>query len=192
MEAAANSHGFTNRFHCGGQHCWGTWKFFEGKAGDFGDHIVNRRFKAGWGDFSYVIVQLIKSVTYGQFCCNFGDWKACCFGCQSRRTRHPWVHLDDNHTAVFRVHSPLYVRSTSLNTDFAQYSDASVTHDLVFFVGQCQSWSHCDTVACVHAHGVNILDGANDDGVVCTVANHFHFEFFPAKKTFINQNLANR
>ena len=41
----------------------------------------------------------------------------------------------------------------------------------------------------MHAHWVNILDGANDDGIVGFVADDFHLIFFPAEQTFIDQDL---
>ena len=39
----------------------------------------------------------------------------------------------------------------------------------------------------MHAHGVQVFDGTHDNAVVCTVAHHFHFVFFPANQAFFDQ-----
>jgi len=38
-------------------------------------------------------------------------------------------------------------------------------------------------------HGVNILDGADDDGVVIFIPHHFHLKLFPTQQGFLDQNL---
>ena len=44
----------------------------------------------------------------------------------------------------------------------------------------------------MHAHRVDVLDRADDDRIVSSVAHHFHLVFFPAKQAFINQDLPHR
>ena len=44
----------------------------------------------------------------------------------------------------------------------------------------------------MHAHGVEILDGADDDGVVGDVAHHLQFEFLPAQHALFDQHLVDR
>jgi hypothetical protein len=39
-----------------------------------------------------------------------------------------------------------------------------------------------DRVAGVHAHRVEVLDGADDDAVVLVVAHDLHLEFLPAEQ----------
>ena len=41
----------------------------------------------------------------------------------------------------------------------------------------------------MNAHRIDILYRADDDCVVCGVAHHFHFIFFPTQKALINQDL---
>ena len=41
----------------------------------------------------------------------------------------------------------------------------------------------------MHAHGIEIFDGANDDDVVGEVAHHLELEFFPAEDAFFKQAL---
>ena len=44
----------------------------------------------------------------------------------------------------------------------------------------------------MHAHRIEILDGADDDAVVRLVADHFHLEFLPADHRLLEQHLAGR
>ena len=64
-----------------------------------------------------------------------------------------------------------------------------VAHDLVFFVGQRQGRGHGDRIACVYTHRIDVLDRANDDRIVSGVTHHLHFELFPAKQAFVDQDL---
>ena len=41
----------------------------------------------------------------------------------------------------------------------------------------------------MHAHRVEVFDGADDDAVVGTVAHHFHLVLFPAQYRLLNQQL---
>ena len=65
-------------------------------------------------------------------------------------------------------------------------------HQLVFLVGQRQRRGHGDGIARVHAHGVHVLDGADDDGIVGTVAHDLHLEFLPAQQALVDQDLPDR
>ena len=44
----------------------------------------------------------------------------------------------------------------------------------------------------MHAHGIEVLDGANDDAVVVFVTNNFHLVLFPADQGFVDQQLVGR
>ena len=83
----------------------------------------------------------------------------------------------------------MHVRSAGFHANFPQHSDRAVAHNLVFFVGQRQGRGDGDAVTGVHAHRINVFDGANDDGVVGFVAHHLHLELFPAQQGFVDQNL---
>jgi hypothetical protein len=52
--------------------------------------------------------------------------------------------------------------------------------------------SRRDAVAGMDAHGVDVLDRADDDGVVGLVADHLHLEFLPAEQAFVDQDLTHR
>jgi hypothetical protein len=44
----------------------------------------------------------------------------------------------------------------------------------------------------VHAHRVDVLDRADDDGVVRPVAHQLEFELVPAEERLLDENLAHR
>ena len=51
---------------------------------------------------------------------------------------------------------------------------------------------HRDGIAGVHAHGVEVLDGADDDAVVRQVAHHLQLEFLPAQRALFDQHFVHR
>ena len=60
---------------------------------------------------------------------------------------------------------------------------------LIFLVGERLGGGHGDRIARVDAHGIEILDRADDDDVVVGVAHHLHLEFLPADHRFFQQHL---
>ena len=44
----------------------------------------------------------------------------------------------------------------------------------------------------MHAHGVEVLDGADGDAVVFAVSHYLHFDFFPAQQRLFDENLVHR
>ena len=76
------------------------------------------------------------------------------------------VHLDDDAATRVGVHRELHVGTSGLDTDPAQTGEGVVPHGLVLDVGQCLSGRYSDGVPGMHAHGVEVLDGTDDDAVV--------------------------
>ena len=189
MDGAANRHGLAHRFHGGGEVRHRAGELFKGKARNLGHDIVNRRLKAGRGDLGDVVVQFVQRVADGQFGGDLGDGEACRLGRQRRGAADARVHLDHDHAAIGRVDRPLHVGATGFHPDLAQHGDRAVAHDLVFLVGQRQRRGDGNRVASVHAHRVDVFDGADDDRVVGLVPDNLHLELFPTQKGFIDQNL---
>jgi hypothetical protein len=48
----------------------------------------------------------------------------------------------------------------------------------------------CDRIASVHAHGIQVLDGADDDDVVVQVTHHLQLVLLPSQQRLLDQNLA--
>src|SRR6478735_1816099 len=82
---------------------------------------------------------------------------------------NPRVHFDHHHPPGLRIDCELDVGTTCLDTDFPQHCNACGAHALIFLVGERQRWSDRDAVARMHPHRVDILNRADDDGVVGAV-----------------------
>ncbi len=82
----------------------------------------------------------------------------------------------------------LNVRAAGLHADLADHGDRGVAHPLVFFVGERLGGGHRDRIARVDSHGIEILDGTDDDDVVVLVAHHLHLELFPTEDRFLQQD----
>ncbi len=83
----------------------------------------------------------------------------------------------------------MHIGAAGFHADFAQHGNRAVAHDLVFLVGEGQGGGDGDAVAGMHAHGIDVLDCADDDAVVGGVADHLHLEFFPTEQGFIDKDL---
>ncbi len=185
---AANRHHFTNGLHLCGQTVVRTGKFLEVEARDFGHNVVDRRLKRCRGTATGDVVhQLIKGITHGQFRCHFSNREAGGFRCQRRRAGYARVHLDNNQATVLWVYRELNVRAAGFDANLTQYRHRGVTHDLILFIGQRLGGCHGDGVTGVDAHGIEVLDRADDDAIVVFITHHFHFVLFPANQRLVNQ-----
>ena len=192
-ERAPDRHHLADRFHGRRQRARGAGKLLEGKARDLGDHVVDGRLERGRRRAARdVVLQLVERVADGELGCDLGDRKAGRLGGQRRGPRHARVHLDHDQAPVVRIDGELHVGAAGLHPDLAQHRDRGVAHHLVFLVGERQRRRHRDRVARVHAHRIDVLDGADDDAVVRLVADHLHLEFLPAEQAFVDQDLARR
>ena len=70
--------------------------------------------------------------------------------------------------------------------------DRRVAHALVLAVGEGLSRRDGDRVAGVHAHRVDVLDRADDHGVVGAVAHDLELELLPAGDRLLDQDLGHR
>src|SRR5690606_2921713 len=193
LEGTTDGHDFTHGLHLGGQAGVGVGEFLEGETRDLGHNVVDRRLEGGRrataGD---VVRELVEAVTHRQLGGDLGDREASGLGGQRRGTGHPRVHFDHHHAAIDRVDAELYVGATGFHADFTQHRQRGVAHDLVFLVGQGLSRGHGDGVTGMHAHGIEVLDRADDDAVVLLVADHLHLVFLPADQRFVDQQLLGR
>jgi hypothetical protein len=67
---------------------------------------------------------------------------------------------------VFGLMANWMLDAAGFDTDFADNREASVSHPLVFFIGQRLGGSDGDGVAGVDTHRIEVLDGADDNDVV--------------------------
>src|SRR5690606_19287318 len=113
-------------------------------------------------------------------------------GGERRGPRDPRVHLDHDHATGLRIDAELDVRAARVDAYLAQDRDGGVAQTLVFLVGQGLRGRDGDRVTGVHAHRVEVLDGANDDAVVRGIADHLHLELLPAQHRLLHQHFAGR
>src|SRR5690554_4682264 len=193
LEGTTNRHHLTHRLHLGSQAGVGLGELLEGEARNLGNHVVDAGLERGRGYAAgNFVLQLIKGVSDGQLGRDLGNRETGGLGSQRGGTGYPRVHLDHDHTAGVRIDAELYVGAAGFHTDLTQHRQGGVPHDLVFLVGQGLGRGNSDGVTGVHAHGVEVLDGADDDAVVVLVANDFHLILFPADQGLVDQQLVGR
>ena len=66
------------------------------------------------------------------------------------------------------------------------------TKHLILFITQSLSRGYNDTIARMNSNRIKIFHTTNRDAVICSITNHFKFNFFPASHTSLNQCLLNR
>ncbi len=86
------------------------------------------------------------------------------------------------------VNRELHVRATGIDANLAQTGERGVAHHLVFAIGEGLGGRDRNRVAGMHAHRIEILDGADDDAIVGLIAHHFELEFLPAKHALLDQH----
>ena len=192
FEGAAHGHHFADRFHLRPERVVGAGKFFELPLGDLDDHVVDGGLEAGRRLARDVVGNLVERVTHGELGGDLRDRKAGSLRSQRRRTRHARVHLDHDHAAVGGIDGELHIRSAGLHADLAHHGDRCVAHLLVLAIGERLRGRDGDGVAGMHAHGIEILNRADDDDVVGEVAHHLELVFLPAENALFNQALVDR
>ena len=193
LEGTADGHDFTDRLHLSGQARVSLREFLEGETWQLGHDVVDGRLEGRRGlAAGDVVRQLVEGVAHGQLGRDLGDRETGGFRSQCRGTRYTRVHLDHDHAAGVRADTELNVGTAGFHADLAQYRQGGVTQDLVFLVGQGLCRSHGDRVTGVHAHRVEVFDGADDDAVVLLIADNLHLVLFPADQRFVDQQLFGR
>ena len=188
LKGAADGHGLAHRFHLGGEHRVRFREFFEGEARYLGHHIIDAGFEGGGrGAAGDVVLQFVQGIPHRQLGGHLGNGKARGLGGQGRGAGHAGIHLDDHHAPVARIDSELYVGTPGIHADLAQHRDGGVAHDLIFLVGQGLGRRHGNGIAGMHPHGIEVLDGTDDDAIIPAVAHHLHLEFFPAQHRFFDE-----
>ena len=189
LEGAADGHDFADGLHLRAEGVVGAGEFLELPLGDFDDDVVDGGLEAGRRFAGDVVGDLVEGVADGELGGDFGDGKAGGLGGQRGGARDARVHLDDDHAAVGGVDGELDVGAAGFDADFAHDGDGGVAHLLVFAVGEGLRGGDGDGVAGVHAHGVEVFDGADDDDVVGEVAHDLELVFLPAEDAFFDEAL---
>ena len=93
---------------------------------------------------------------------------------------------------VGRINGELDVGAAGFDADLLEHGERRHAHALVFDVRERLGGRDRDRVARVHAHRVEVLDGAHDDAVAGLVAHDLHLEFLPPLDAFLDEHLAGR
>ena len=189
LKGTADRHDLAHGLHARGQRGVGALELLEGKARHLNDTVVDRGLKAGGRGLGDVVDDLVERVAHGQARGGLGDGETRGLGGKRGRTAHARVHLDDDQTTGVGVHGKLHVGAAGLDADLLQNGERGDTHALILKVGERLRRRHGDGVAGVHAHGVEVLDGAHDDAVAGVVAHDLHLVLFPALDGLLNQHL---
>ncbi len=192
LEGAADGHHFAHRLHLRAQRVVGAGKLFELPLGNLDDHVIDGGLEAGRSFARDVVGNLVERVADGEPGGDFGDGKSGGLRGQRRGARDARVHLDDNHAAVDGVDGELHIGPAGFHADFAHDGDGGVAHLLILAVGEGLRGRDGDGVAGMHAHGVEVFNGADDDDVVGEVAHHLELIFLPAEHALLNEALVDR
>ena len=189
LKGTTDRHDLAHGLHARGERGVGALKLLEGKARNLDDAVVDRGLKAGGRGLGDVVDDLVERVAHGQARGGLGDGEARGLGGKRGRTAHARVHLDDDQATGVGVHGKLHVGAAGLDADLLQNGERGYTHALILKVGERLRRRHGDGVAGVHAHGVEVLDGAHDDAVAGVVAHDLHLVLFPALDGLLDQHL---
>lgn len=137
-----------------------------------------------------LVLQLVEPIAHRQLGRHLGDGKAGGLGGQGRGARDPGVHLDNEHAPIVRVDRELHIGAAGIDADLPQHGDRGVAHELVFLIRQGLGRGHRDGIAGMDPHGVQILDGADNDAVVLGVPHHLHLVLLPPQHRLLDQELA--
>ncbi len=191
LEGAPNGHHLAHRLHLRAQRLVGAGKLFKLPLGNLDDNVIDSRLEAGRGLARDVVGNLVQRVAHGQLGGNLGDGKAGSLRGQRRGARNARIHLDHRHAAVDGIDGKLHIGAAGLDADLAHDGNGRVAHLLVLAVGERLRGGHGDGVAGMHAHGIEVLNGADDDDVVGEIAHHLQLVLLPAQHALFDQALVN-
>ena len=191
-EVTAQSHSLANTLHGGGQSRVSSRELLKREARNLHDHVVEGRLEGRRGLLGDIVRNLIQGVTQGQLGRNLRNREAGSLRRERRGTRHARVHLNDDDAAGLRVNRELDVTTTGVHANLTNHVNCDVAQLLELTVGQGQCGCHSDGVTGVHAHGVEVFDGADDHDVVVGVTHHLQLVFLPAEDGLLQQDLAGR
>ena len=188
LEVAADGHDLADRLHLRTQRRVGGGEFLEREARDLRDHIVERGLETARGRAGDVVAEFVERVADRELGGDLGDRETGRLRGERARARHARVHFDDDAPPGLRLDRPLDVRPAGLDADRGEDLQRIVAHGLIFPVAQGLDRRHGDGVAGMHAHRVEVLDGADDHAAALAVAHDLHFEFLPAEERLFDED----
>ena len=172
LEISPNTHHFTYCLHGEAESTVCTFKLVKVPTRNLHNHVIDGRLKVGRGSSCYGVGELVQVVPNGELGCHLGDRVSCSFGSQGRRARYQWVNFNTNDGLVVWAYRELYVTASGKIADAIHHRNGKVTHTLVNRIWKGHGRGYRNGVSCMHAHGVKIFDGADDNHVANIVAHH--------------------
>ena len=169
----------------------GPSELLEGEARNLRDDIIDGGLECGAGPGD-VVLKLVEPVPDGELGRDFGDRIAGRLRRERARSRDTRVHLDDDHSAVGGVDGKLDIGAARIDPDLRDDRPGRIAEPLILAVGERHGRRHGDRVPGVNAHGVEVLDGANDGEVVGVVPDDLELVFLPPDQALFDQALMNR
>jgi hypothetical protein len=188
-EVPAQRHDLAHALHRGREGGVRRGELLEREAGDLDDDVVERGLERRRGDLRDVVGDLVERVADRQLRGDLGDREARRLRRERGRPGHARVHLDDDDAAGPRVDRVLDVAAARVDAHLADDRDADVAHPLVLAVREGECRGDRDRVARVDAHGVDVLDRADDHDVVRLVAHELELVLLPAQDALLEQDL---
>ena len=167
-------------------------KLLEVPPRDLDDDVVDGRLEGCGRDPRDVVRNLVEVIAERQLRGDLRNREAGGLRRQRRRSRDARIHLDDHHPAVRRIDRELDIRPAGFDADSADDEPRGIAHPLVLLVAEREDRRHGDAVARVDAHGIDVLDRADDDEVVGDVAHHLELELLPADHGLLDEDFVHR
>ena len=189
LEVGADAHHLSGGLHLGSQGALGADEFIKWKPWHLDHTVVQHRLKACVCFFCNRVLDLIQGVAQGDLGRHLGNGVSGGLAGQSGRTAHTRVYLDHAVLKAVRVQGVLHIAAAG-DPQLADNVEGGGTKHLVLLVPQCLGGGNHDTVAGVHAHGIDIFHITNRDHVTGAVPHHLILDFLPAGNAALHQNLS--
>ena len=189
---ATDRHRLADRLHGRCQRRVGGGELLEVEPRHLHHDVVERRLEARRRDLRDVVRDLVEAIADRELRGDLRDREAGRLRREGGRARHARVHLDDDDPAGGGIDGELDVAAAGVDAHGADDVDADVAQLLVLAIGERQCRSDRDRVAGVHADGVDVLDRADDDGVVGRVAHELELVLLPPEDRLLEQHFVRR
>ena len=188
MEGSANTHGFADTLHRGGQNCFRARELFKGETRYLGYHVVESGLEGCRSIAGNIVFQFVEGVTDGEFRGDFGNGITGGLGGECGRAGDAGIHFNDDHPSCLRTNGKLDVGATCFHPDFPNDGKGGIAHPLILSIRKSLGRSDGDTVACMDSHWIKVFNGADNDAVVRVISHDLHFVLFPAEKGFLHED----
>ncbi len=82
----------------------------------------------------------------------------------------------------------LHIGSAGFHPNLAHDGNSRIPQVLVFAVGQGLDGRNGNRVACMHAHGIQVFNRANNHTIVLAIPHDFELELFPAQHRLFDKD----